>query len=94
MLLVNCSCNNCTNFCNAYLFAVRDTFGDFVSDWKTEKFVKRYDFIAIEFDSLIVLAFYSQAMIATPRSSIHCSSLQFAFCVLCVCVISCNAFGL
>ena len=37
------------------LFTVRDAFGDFVSDWKTERFVERYDFIVVEFGSLIIV---------------------------------------
>ena len=28
--------------------AVREAFGDFVSDWKTERFVERYDFVVIK----------------------------------------------
>ena len=41
---------------------VRKAFGDFVSDWKTERFVERYDFVVIQIISivsLIVLGMFS-----------------------------------
>ena len=69
---------------NKLFFAVREAFGDFVSDWKTERFIARCGFIVIEICSLIVLAclaFYTQAMIQATKKFLffRTFSLQCVF---------------